>query len=203
FRHDLLREAARQSLPRSLRRAMERQSASIMLSMGAAPAEVATQLARSAEPGDKEAVSALSQAARAVSQSDVGAAAELSKRALELLPADDADRGRLVAETVELLNRARRYEESEELATAALSNASAEAEAEIRLRTPAFTRHGSQRRLEENRRALQLGDLSEVTRARHLAWLAYNLALQDQSGQSRAAADEAAAAAASTGDAEA
>src|ERR1700754_2181863 len=49
FRHDLLREATRQSLPQSLRRAMERQSASVMLGMGADPAEVATQLARSAE----------------------------------------------------------------------------------------------------------------------------------------------------------
>ena len=37
FRHDLLREATRQSLPQSLRRAMERQSASVMLGMGAAP----------------------------------------------------------------------------------------------------------------------------------------------------------------------
>ena len=36
FRHDLLREATRQSLPQSLRRAMERQSASVMLRMGAA-----------------------------------------------------------------------------------------------------------------------------------------------------------------------
>src|ERR1700758_1362508 len=34
FRHDLLREATRQSLPQSLRRAMERQSATIMLDMG-------------------------------------------------------------------------------------------------------------------------------------------------------------------------
>ena len=59
FRHDLLRETTRQSLPQSLRRAMERQSASIMLGMGAAPAEVATQLARSAEPGDREAIGAL------------------------------------------------------------------------------------------------------------------------------------------------
>ena len=66
FRHDLLREATRQSLPQSLRRAMERQSASIMLGMGAAPAEVATQLARSAEPGDREAISALRQAAQSV-----------------------------------------------------------------------------------------------------------------------------------------
>ena len=59
FRHDLLREATRQSLPQSVRRAMERQSASVMLGMGAAPAEVATQLARSAEPGDREAIGAL------------------------------------------------------------------------------------------------------------------------------------------------
>ena len=66
FRHDLLRETTRQSLPQSLRRAMERQSASIMLSMGAAPAEVATQLARSAEPGDREAINALRQAAQSV-----------------------------------------------------------------------------------------------------------------------------------------
>src|SRR6201997_1713415 len=94
FRHDLLREAARQSLPQSLRRAMERQSASIMLSMGAAPAEVATQLARSAEPGDKEAIDALRQAAQSVGHRDASAAADLSKRALELMPADDPEHGR-------------------------------------------------------------------------------------------------------------
>src|SRR6185436_11719634 len=123
FRHDLLREATRQSLPQSLRRAMERQSASIMLSLGAAPAEVATQLARSAEPGDREAISALRQAAHSVAHADASAAADLSKRALELMPADDGERGSLVAETVELLNRARRYQEAEELAVAALSAA--------------------------------------------------------------------------------
>ena len=51
-------------------RAMERQSASVMLGMGAAPAEVATQLARSAEPGDREAIDALRQAAQSVGHSD-------------------------------------------------------------------------------------------------------------------------------------
>jgi DNA-binding CsgD family transcriptional regulator len=203
FRHDLLREATRQSLPRSLRRAMERQAASVMLGMGAAPAEVATQLARSAEPGDGEAISALRQAAQSVGHSDASAAADLSKRALELLAADDPDRGPLVAETVGLLNRASRYQEAEELAVAALLEvASPEEEAEIRLRLPTLTKHSTQRRVEENRRALQLGDISEVTRARHLAWLAYNLMLHDQRGQRRAAANEAAAAAASTGDLE-
>ena len=81
--------------------------------------------------------------------------------------------------------------------------ASAQEEAEIRLRLPTINRHSTQRRVEENRRALQLGDISEVTRARHLGWLAYNLALHDQRGEARAAANEAAAAAASTGDLEA
>jgi DNA-binding CsgD family transcriptional regulator len=203
FRHDLLREATRQSLPQSLRRAMERQSASIMLSMGAAPAEVATQLARSAEPGDREAISALRAAAQSVGQTDASAAADLSTRALELLAADDAEHGSLVAETVDLLNRASRYEEAEELAVAALSEvASPEQEAEIRLRLPTLNKHTAQRRVEEHRRALQLGDISDVTRARHLAWLAYNLVIHDQRGERRAAADEAAAAAASTGDLE-
>jgi len=204
FRHDLLREATRQSLPQSLRRAMERQSASIMLRMGATPAEVATQLARSAEPGDREAINALRQAAQSVGHSDASAAADLSRRALELLPADDAERGLLVAETVGWLNRASRYAEAEELAVAALSEvASPQEEAEIRLRLPTLNKHSTQRRVEENRRALQLADISEVTRARHLGWLAYNLVEHDHRGERRAAANEAAAAAASTGDLEA
>jgi DNA-binding CsgD family transcriptional regulator len=203
FRHDLLREATRQSLPQSLRRAMERQSASNMLSMGAAPAEVATQLARSAEPGDREAISALRQAAQSVGHSDASAAADLSKRALELSNADDVDHGQLVAETVDLLNRASRYPAAEELAVAALSEvASPQEEAEIRLRRATLNKHSAQWRVEENRRALQLADISEVTRARHLGWLAYNLMFQKQGEEARAAADEAAAAAASTGDLE-
>jgi hypothetical protein len=96
FRHDLLREATRQSMPQSMRRAMERQSASVMLSMGAAPAEVATQLARSAEPGDREAIGALRRAAQSVGLGDASAAADLSQRALELLPAQDPERGSVV-----------------------------------------------------------------------------------------------------------
>src|SRR5581483_5707246 len=98
FRHDLLREATRQSLPQSLRRAMERQSATIMLEMGAAPEEVATQLARSAEVGDQAAIAALRQAAQSVANSDPSVAADLSKRAFELQLPDDPGRGALVTE---------------------------------------------------------------------------------------------------------
>jgi DNA-binding CsgD family transcriptional regulator len=204
FRHDLLREATRQSLPRSLRRAMERQSASVMLAMGAAPAEVATQLARSADPGDTEAITALRQAAQSVGRGDASGAADLCKRALELLPVGDAEHGSLVADTVEWLNRASRYGEAEQLAVVALAEAaSPEEEAEIRLRLPTHTKHSTPWRVAEHRRALQLSGISEVTRTRHLAWLAYNLVLQDKSGHWRTAADEAAAAAAAIGDIEA
>lgn len=202
FRYDLLRDATRQSMPESLQRAIERQSASVMLSMGAAPEEVANQLARSAEPGDREAIDALRRAAHTVSSSDANAAADLSMHALELMPADDAEHGRVVAETVGLLNRARRYEESEVLAVEAFSRASDEEEAVIRLRLPAFTRHTTQRRIDENRRALELKDINEVTRARHLALLAYNSMLDDNDGRHRALAEEAVHAADSAGDVE-
>ncbi|MGB3475586.1 MAG: AAA family ATPase [Mycobacterium sp.] len=203
FRHDLLREATRQSLPQSLRRAMERQTATVMLDMGAAPEEVATQLARSAEVGDQAAITALRQAAQSVANSDPSAASDLSKRALELLPADDAERGSLVGETVGWLNRAGRYREAEELADVALAEAaSPEVEAEIRLRLPVHTKHTDQRRVAENRRALKLSGISDITRARHMAWLAYNLVF-DEGGHRRAAVDAAGAAAAATGDLEA
>ncbi|WP_082952622.1 helix-turn-helix transcriptional regulator [Mycolicibacter sinensis] len=203
FRHDLLREATRQALPQSLRRAMERQSASLMLRIGASPAEVATQLARSAEPGDREAIETLRQAAQSVGRGDASGAADLSHRALELLPTDDAEHGSLVAETVEWLNRAGRHGEAEKLAVVALSEAaSPEVEAEIRLRLPVHAKHTDQRRVAENRRALKLSGISDITRARHLAWLAYNLVF-DEGGQRRAAADAAAAAALATGDLEA
>ncbi len=69
------------------------------------------------------------------------------------MPADDAEQGRVVAETVALLNRARRYEESEELAVAALSKASGEEEAEIRLRLPVV--HQPQLRNDESKRIVE------------------------------------------------
>jgi hypothetical protein len=173
FRHDLLREATRQTLPQSLGAAMERQSAATMLEMGAAPEEVATQLARSAEVGDQAAVAALRQAAHSLGHSDPSAAADLSKRAVQLLPTGDSARGPLVAETVVLLNRATRYREAQALAESALATeVSQEGEAEIRLRV-AVGNEEPEQRIAENRRALQLAGINDVTRARHQAWLAY------------------------------
>ncbi len=201
FRHDLLRQATRESLPQSLRRAMERDAVTVLLEGGAAPAEVATQLARSAEVGDQEAIGSLRQAARSLAGCDPNTAADISKRALELLPWQDPARGPLVAETVVLLNQAMRYGEAQQLAAATLSDdLSPQEEAEVRLGLSTLSPRPAGQRAEENRRALELTSISDHTRTRHLGWLAYNLAMDGQAEDVRQAADEALAAAASTDD---
>src|ERR1700744_6387252 len=70
FRHDLFGEGTRQSLAESLRRAMERPAASIMLGLGAAPGEGPPQRPPGAEPGDREATGALRAAAQSVGHTD-------------------------------------------------------------------------------------------------------------------------------------
>jgi DNA-binding CsgD family transcriptional regulator/tetratricopeptide (TPR) repeat protein len=192
FQHELHRHATRQSIPLTLRRAMERESATVLLRAGAAPEEVATQLARSADVGDRDAVTTLRQAAESLSRSDPSAAADLSGRALELLRSDDEFRSAVVAETVRLLNRAGRYEEAQRLVTSTLSvDLPAEEEAQIRLSMSMSSSRGPGERAEENRRSLSLPDVSAPTRAQHLSWLAYNLMMDGQVAAARAAATEA------------
>ncbi|MDV3128207.1 AAA family ATPase [Mycobacterium sp. 21AC1] len=203
FRHHLLREATRQSMPQSLRRAMERQAVTAMLDAGAAPQEVATQLARSAEVGDRTAVAALRQAVSAVADADPSTAADLSMQILDLLGSHDPERGTLVAETVVLLNRAARYDQARTLAAYTLSAAlPADEEAAIRLRLVAITRDTTQQRINDNRRVLALTDISEVMKARNLSWLAYNEAIHGQDPQDTSALEEATTAAMAVDDPE-
>jgi DNA-binding CsgD family transcriptional regulator len=201
FCHDLLRQATRQSLPRSLRRAMERDVVTVLLEGGAAPAEVATQLARSAEVGDQDAIRALRQAAGSLAASDPSTAADISNQALQLLPWQHRARGPLVAETVVLLSQAMRYGEAQQLAATVLSDSlTAQEEADVRLGLSMLSPRPAGQRAEENRRALELGSISDLTRTRHLGWLAYNLAMDGQTEGVRDAVDDAVAAAASGDD---
>ena len=66
FGHDLIFEAVRASVPLSVRRALDRQAAAVLLAAGALPVEVATQLAASAERGDEVAITTLLKAAEAL-----------------------------------------------------------------------------------------------------------------------------------------
>lgn len=203
FRHDLVREAVRESIPAALRRPLEREAARVLLAGGAAPAEVATLLLSSAEFGDREAVSVLREAARTLATSDADVAAELSRRALDLMPIGDPSRGLVVGETVILLNLAGRWTEAEDLGGEALTAAlDPHDEAAVRLSLSRMITRSASDRAAENVRALQLRGLSESERAAHTAWRSYNEGLRGDAESARATALEALAMPAVTADPE-
>ena len=126
-----------------------------------------------AEPGDREAIEKLSEAARSVAASDADAAADLSVRALELMPRGDEGRGPLVAQTVVLLSAALRSDAANALGARELAGTlPADQEAEVRLALSAELRRSLMARTEDNRRALKLGGLTPCG-ACSAPWLAY------------------------------
>src|SRR6202042_28314 len=96
----------------SFRHAVTRQAADVLLAAGAAPVEVAAQIAGSAESGDEQAISILLRAGEALATTDPGAGADFSRRALELAPRDHILRGALLAQTAVLLHSAGRVDEA-------------------------------------------------------------------------------------------
>jgi DNA-binding CsgD family transcriptional regulator len=133
FRHDIIREAVRGSLLSSLRSAIDRRAAEVLLARGALPVEVATQLVASADPGDDVAIDTALKAARVLGASDPAAAAELASRALDLTPPRHPLRGPLVAQRVVSLFAAGLAEEGRQFADSALREAlPAEEEARVR-----------------------------------------------------------------------
>jgi DNA-binding CsgD family transcriptional regulator len=175
FRHDLIREAVRDTLPASARRSLQRQAVDVLLATGAVPAEVAVQLAASAQPGDAAAVETLREASRALAASGPGTAADLSRRALELASKDDPVRGTLAAETALLLHAAGRVAEGKEFADQILGEIlPAEQEGEVRLSIARMLSLSATVRADSGSRALALPHLSVPLRARHLATLVHN-----------------------------
>jgi DNA-binding CsgD family transcriptional regulator len=176
FSHDLTREAVRASLPVSVRRALDRQAATVLLAGGALPVEVATQLATSAEPGDEVAIATLFKAADALGATDPDAAADLSQRALELAPRRHPLRGPLVAKTAVWLHAAGRADEAREFADTALRQMlPAREEAAVHISIASMFAISPDVRAEASRTALALPGLPPDLRARHLALLFHNL----------------------------
>ena len=94
FQHDLAREAVRSAVPDTVRRALDREAADVLLAGGALPVEVAARLAASAEPGDVTAVRALAEAADSLGMTDPSASADIASVALSLVPSRHPLRGR-------------------------------------------------------------------------------------------------------------
>ncbi|MCY1137133.1 LuxR C-terminal-related transcriptional regulator [Actinoplanes sp. Pm04-4] len=176
FGHDLLRRGARAALPGSLRRALEREAADVLLRTGDAPAEAAALLARTVLPGDRAAIDTLRAAARTAR--DPAAASDLLVRTLDVLPPDDEARGPVIVEALVQSHRAARFERTRELAGRARAELlPAEQNAELLLHLSTMADRPAGERAADNRAALALRGTTPRLRGRHHAWLACNLVL--------------------------
>jgi DNA-binding CsgD family transcriptional regulator len=192
FNHDLTLEAVRASLPVSVRRALDRQAAAMLMAGGALPVEVATQLAASAEPGDELAIATLLKAAEALGPTDPAAASDLSQRALELAPRKHPLRGPLVAQTAVWLHAAGRAADAKAFADTALREVlPPQQEAEVRLSIAGMFAISHDVRAEASRQALALPGLRTDLRARHLALLFHNLVTAGRLEEARAGLEQA------------
>ena len=204
FWHDITREAVRASVPVTARRALDRQAAGVLLEAGALPVEVAVQLAASAEAGDEVAIETLLDAAKALVTTDPDTAAQFGQRALEIAPAHHPQRGEIVGTTAIALHIAGNSEQAIAFADRALRETlPALQEAEVRLSIAGMFAISPEIRIGAGRLALNLPDLPETVRARHLACLFHNLVTAGRIDEARAVLEETRAAVESADDARA
>jgi len=204
FWHDITREAVRNSVPVTARRALDRQAAGVLLEAGALPVEVAVQLAASAEPGDEVAIETLLDAAKALITTDPDTAAQFGQRALEIAPAHHPRLGEIVGTTAIALHIVGNSEEAMAFADHALRETlPALQEAEVRLSIAGMFAISPEIRISAGRLALNLPDLPATMRARHLACLFHNIVTAGRIEESRAVREETRTAVASTDDARA
>jgi len=178
FRHDIIREAVRGSLLSSVRGAIDRRAAEVLLARGALPVEVATQLVASADPGDDVAIDTALKATRVLGASDPAAAAELADKALDLTPLQHPLRGPLVAQRVVSLFAAGLAEEGRQFADSALRQAlPAEEEARVRASVASMFDLSPEVRAENARAGLALPSLPTDLRAELWAALYHSLSV--------------------------
>jgi DNA-binding CsgD family transcriptional regulator len=122
FRHDLLRKAVYEQIPNSVRSALHRGAASVLLARGASWTVVVPHVSVTADVGDGRAVQALEAASAELRGPNPSAAADLALQALDLRRSDDPDRPAAAARAVGLLSRAGRPDEAVPLAEATLAS---------------------------------------------------------------------------------
>jgi DNA-binding NarL/FixJ family response regulator len=187
FAHDLIREGAAAGSPSAVRRALDRQAVDVLLARGALPAEVANQLADSAQPGDETAIATLLQAVDDLGVTDPAMAAELAGKALHLTPVGHPLRGPLVAHRVVSLFAAGLGEEGKRFADSALRQAlPPDEEARVRLSVSSMFDLSPEVRAENARAALALPGLATDLRTSLWASLFHSLVVSGRTEEALA-----------------
>src|ERR1700733_7760034 len=175
FRHDLVHEAVLRTLPAPSVRALERQAAEVLLDAGAAPVEIATRMADSADVGDEVAIDTLRGASRTLASTDPRMAGQLSQSALNLLPDGDPREGGLIKEVVLLMHLGGDTDAARELADQAARTLPVAEQAALALTVATITSAASETRLRVARQALSLEGVPDALRAVLAAVVAFNL----------------------------
>ncbi|MGH3462677.1 MAG: ATP-binding protein [Kribbellaceae bacterium] len=195
FRHELVRDAVYSAIPLTARRALHREAAYALLATGGSTVDAAAHITRGAyADADADAVAVLVRASKEVAATAPGTAADLRLRAVELMPADDAVRARLIAESVGLLLRAHRGAEAEAFAELVLrGDLPAEVEALVRLQlaeTLGFTGRPASA-LHHARAALGLAGVDDAVRAQLYAVESHAHVVTGESGAALRAGEQA------------
>ncbi len=117
FRHQLLRRAVGELIPRPARTALHRQYGEILLSRGEPAVRAASHLLQAAHPADRASLAGLDKAAAQTLRSEPQVAADLALRALELTPADDPDALSRAVAAAEALTAAGRLDQAARIAS--------------------------------------------------------------------------------------
>ena len=202
FRHDLIREAVDGSLPASVRRALRRQAADLLLARGAPVLEIATLLADSADIGDRSAVELLRGAAAELAATAPTSAAELSSRALALTAHRAPERSAIVAETILLLWQTGQAARARALGAATLPGSMRpEDEAQVRLNLARMSsQYDFTEAVRQARTGAALPGIPATLRAQLLALLCLNLSMVGDIEATAHAVTEALEAATQAGD---
>jgi len=117
FRHQLLRRAVGEMIPRPAHKALHRQYGEILLARGEPAARAASHLLQAAHPGDAASLAGLEKAAAQTLRSAPQSAAVLALRALELTPPGDPDALSRAVAAAEALTAAGRLDQAARIAT--------------------------------------------------------------------------------------
>ena len=159
----------------------------MLLDGGAAPVEIATRMAGSAEVGDEVAIDTLRRASRSLAPSDPRTAYQLAKSALALLRHGDARETELLKEITLLMHLAGDSDAAREFADRAARALPVAEQAELALTVATMYSVADKVRLAANRKALSLEGVPDALRAVHTAILSVNLAVAGFVGEARAA----------------